>query len=195
MTLDTERVVLLRYTRDGGWRRGSGLRVGGTLVLTAEHCAQGSDHAVVVAGREYPVEVAWRGGRADVDIAVLSAPDLPAVQPLSCARVNTWIAARIDGCVALGFPKWNDTTSKRRAQADGYVPTAEGADPFAAVGAPELLTFKITTPAIRDVRVDAGDLDRESTPWGGMSGAVIVSRDDQIVGVVRGHAPAAGVGS
>ena len=28
-----------------------------------------------------------------------------------------------------------------------------------------------------------------------MSGAVIVSRDDQIVGVVRGHAPAAGVGS
>ena len=41
MTLDTERAVLLRYTRDGGWRRGSGLRVGGTLVLTAEHCAHG----------------------------------------------------------------------------------------------------------------------------------------------------------
>ena len=58
-----------------------------------------------------------------------------------------------------------------------------------------MLTFKITTPAIRDRRVEAGDLDRETTPWGGMSGAVIVTRDGQIVGVVRGHAPAAGVGS
>ena len=38
-------------------------------------------------------------------------------------------------------------------------------------------------------------LDRETTPWGGMSGAVIVTRDGEILGVVRGHAPAAGVGS
>ena len=64
-----------------------------------------------------------------------------------------------------------------------------------AVGAPELLAFKITTPAIRDKPVEAGDLDKETTPWGGMSGAVIVTRDEQIIGVVRGHAPAAGVGS
>jgi hypothetical protein len=187
MTLETERAVLLRYTRAGGWRRGSGLRIGGTLVLTAEHCAQGSDHRVVVADNEYPAEVAWRGGRADVDIAILNAPNLPAVTPLAWARVNTAIAARIDGCVALGFPTWNDITPKRRAQADGYVPTGEGA--------PELLTFKITTPAIREKRVEAGELDKETTPWGGMSGAVIVTGDDQIVGVVRGHAPAAGVGA
>ena len=106
MTLDTERAVLLRYTRDGGRRRGSGLRVGGTLVLTAEHCAHGSDHVVVVAGKQYPAEVAWRSGRADVDIAVLRAPDLPAVKLLSGARVNTGIAARIEDCVALGFPTW-----------------------------------------------------------------------------------------
>ena len=38
--------------------------------MTAEHCAHGSEHVVVVAGREYRAEVAWRGGRADVDIAV-----------------------------------------------------------------------------------------------------------------------------
>jgi tetratricopeptide (TPR) repeat protein len=196
MTLDIERVVLLRYTRDEGRRRGSGLRIGGTLVLTAEHCAHGSDHVVVVAGREYRAKVAWRSGRADVDIAVLNAPQLPAMQPLSCARVNTGIAKKIEDCVTLGFPTWNDRNgAKRRVQADGYVATGEGADPHAPVGAPELLTFKITTPAIRDKQVEAGELDRETTPWGGMSGAVIVTGDDQIVGVVRGHAPAAGVGS
>jgi hypothetical protein len=38
--LGTERAVLLRYACDGGWRRGSGLRIGGTLVLTPEHCAR-----------------------------------------------------------------------------------------------------------------------------------------------------------
>jgi hypothetical protein len=104
-----------------------------------------------------------------------------------CAQPAPRSAARIDGCVALGFPTWNDITPKRRAQADGYVPTGEGA--------PELLTFKIATPAIREKRVEAGELDKETTPWGGMSGAVIVTGDDQIVGVVRGHAPAAGVGA
>ena len=80
--------------------------------------------------REYPAAVAWRSGRADVDIAVLGVPDLPALPPLSCARVNTGIAARIEDCVALGFPKWNDRASaKRRAQADGYVGDRGGRRP------------------------------------------------------------------
>src|SRR6478609_4908217 len=103
MTLETGRVVLLRYTRDGQARRGSGLHVGGTFVLTADHCATGTGHTVVVEGRDYPATVAFRGG-GEVDIAVLSAPGLPVLLPLSCARVNTGIAARIEDCVALGFP-------------------------------------------------------------------------------------------
>jgi tetratricopeptide (TPR) repeat protein len=196
MVLATERAVLLRYRRDDGWRRGSGLRIGGTLVLTAGHCARGGDHSVVVGGEEYPAVLAWSSGRADVDIAVLDVPGLGVLEPLSCARVNTGVAARVPDCVALGFPTWNDRDGgKRRAQVDGYVATGEGADPQAPVGTAQVLTFKITTPAIGDRPVDAGDLDREGTPWGGMSGAVIVTGDDQIVGVVRGHAPAAGAGS
>jgi hypothetical protein len=56
------------------------------------------------------------------------------------------------------------------------------------------LAFKITSPAIRDRAVAVGDLADPASPWGGMSGAVIVA-GSRIIGVVRGHAPAAGVGS
>ncbi len=148
--LETKRAVLLRYTSVGGRRRGSGLRVGGPLVLTANHCANGADHMVVVDGTDYPAQVVWRSGRADVDLAILRVADLPTLPMLSCARVNTGIAARIENCVALGFPKWNDRNgTKHRVQADGYVATGEGADPDAAVGTAEPLSFKITTPAIR----------------------------------------------
>ena len=49
-----------------GARRGSGLRVGGTYVLTADHCANGTDHTVVVNGRDYPATVALRGGLGGV---------------------------------------------------------------------------------------------------------------------------------
>ena len=195
MPLETFRAVLLRYTRDGKPRRGSGLRIGGTYVLTADHCANGAGHMVVVEGRDYPATVAVRGGRGGVDIAVLSAPDLPVLAPMSCARVNTGIAARIEDCVALGFPTWNRRGGvDYRVQADGYVGTGEGADPRAGAGGVGLLAFKITTPAIRDRAVAAGDLDVPTSPWGGMSGAVIVA-GARIIGVVRGHAPDAGVGS
>src|SRR6476659_156739 len=105
-------------------------------------------------------------------------PTCRCCRPLSCARVNTGSAARIDDCVALGYPAWNDVnerladggalrTIKKRAQSDGYIPTGEGADPYAVVRAPELLVFKITTPEIRERRVEAGDLDTGNTTWGG----------------------------
>ena len=196
--MDSNRAVLLRYTRTGEWRRGSGLRIGRTWVLTADHCVnQSRDLMVVVDGVEYQTEVAWRSRRADVDLAVLDAVGLEPLPQLPCARINSGISARIEGCVALGFPSWSDIgDSRRRAQVDGYIASAEGSDPYATVDAPELLALKITTPAIRDrPPVPAGDLDRETTPWGGMSGAVIVSGEDHILGVVRGHAPAAGVAS
>jgi hypothetical protein len=198
VALETGRAVLLRYARDGGARRGSGLRIGGTYVLTADHCASGTDHTVVVDGRDYPATVALRGGLGGVDVAVLSAPGLPdpGLPRLSCAQVNTGIAARIEDCVALGFPTWNRRGGiDYRAQADGYVGTGEGADPRGLAGGVPVLAFKITTPAIRDRPVATGDLADPTTPWGGMSGAVIVAGGSRIIGVVRGHAPSAGVGS
>lgn len=128
--LETERAVLLCYTsRDGKPRRGSGLRIGGAYVLTADHCADASNHTVIIDGREYDATVALRGS-SDVDIAVLSVPALAALPPLACARVNTGIAARIEDCIALGFPTWSRRDGvDYRVQADGYVGTGEGANP------------------------------------------------------------------
>lgn len=194
MTLATNRVVLLRYTGDDGQpRRGSGLRIGGALVLTADHCARGRDHWVVVAGKEYRAKEAWRSGSENVDVALLRANDLPNLEPLTYALINTETFAEIEHCVALGFPTWSP--SMRRVQVNGYVPTGEGGGAYATDEEPETLAFKITTPAIRDRQVEAGDQDKETSPWGGISGAVIVTRDDQILGVIRGHVRAAGVGS
>ena len=195
MTLETDRAVLLRYTRDGKTRRGSGLRIGGTYVLTADHCANGTDHRVVVEGREYTATVAMRSGTSDIDIAALAVRDLPALPPMACARVNTAIAARVEDCVALGFPTWNRRNGiYYRVQADGYVGTGEGADPQRGADGVPRLVFKITTPAIKDRTVGAGDLADPTSQWGGMSGAVIVA-GARIIGVVGGHAPDAGVGS
>jgi tetratricopeptide (TPR) repeat protein len=57
------------------------------------------------------------------------------------------------------------------------------------------MSLKITNPEIRDQIVLEGDLDRAGSPWAGMSGAVVVTADDLVVGVVRGHSPAEGTGS
>jgi len=194
--LATKLAVLIRYLRDGRPLRGSGLRIGGRYILTADHCADGSDHRIIVAGSEFDAAVSVRSGTRDVDIAVLIAPDLPSVEPLPCARVNTTISATVEDCAALGFPEWKKASGNAiLAHAPGYVPTAEGQDPTSHAGRVPLLTLKITAPQIRDIPVEAGDLDQVGSKWAGMSGAVVISREGQVLGVVRSHAPAEGVGS
>ena len=118
---------------------------------------------------------------------------MPALQ---CARVDCAVAARVTGCRALGYPLWKGSPARPLlAQADGFVPTAEGADPRAGPGDVRLLTFKITTPQIRDVPVPRGALDQPGSRWAGMSGAGVLTEDDLVAGVVRSHAVAEGVGS
>lgn len=192
MVLRTERVVLLRYERDGGARRGSGLRVRGDLVLTARHCARGQRHLVIVDGRQYDATVLWSSDRDDVDIALLSAPTLPALSSLECSLVDTTIAGTIKECVALGFPRWYEDS---RVQSNGWVDGAQGIDAYASPGDPPVLTFKLTDPEAQVIEVTEGAQDADESPWGGMSGAVIVSADDLIVGVIRGHVRRAGTGS
>jgi TPR repeat protein len=195
--MNTDRAVLLRYRRGDEARRGSGLRVGRRFVLTADHCADGSDHRVVLGGQELPATVVVRTHVSAVDLAILEAPDLLEVDPLKCALVDRTVAALVRDCQALGFPRWKDAEghSPQLAQADGNVPTAEGYRPDAAPDAPSFMSFKITTPLIQDVPVLAGELDQPGSQWAGMSGAVVTSGDGLILGVIRSHAPAEGVGS
>jgi Trypsin-like peptidase domain/LGFP repeat len=194
--LTTDRAVLIRYVRDGEARRGSGLRVAGQFVLTADHCADGTDHILVADGIEYPAEVFARSGDADVDMAILIGPTLPAVGPLGCAVIDRRVPREVKDCRALGFPVWKDSPrGPRLAQVPGVIPTAEGVDPQAKSIVVAPMSLKITNPDIREHKVPEGELDRTGSPWAGMSGAVVVTADELVVGVIRAHSPAEGVGS
>ena len=194
--LTTDRAVLIRYMRDGKLRRGSGLQVAGRFVLTADHCADGTGHTVVVSGAEHAARVFVRSSSADVDVAVLEVPSLPVVEPLRCVALDPKVPREVADCRALGFPVWKDGGGgPRLAQVPASVPTAEGLDPWANADVVPLMSLKITNPDIREWRVLKGDLDQAGSPWAGMSGAVVVTADDHVVGVVRAHSPAEGVGS
>jgi hypothetical protein len=184
-----------------GWLNRAGRYVStqegwGSYVLTADHCANGTNHTVVSAdGQDYPATVALRSGLGDVDIAVLSAPTLPALPPVPCARISTRFAARIEDCVALGFPKWKEAAKgPRLAQTGGFIPTAERSGFHSSSGTVPLGTFKVSDPLASDIPV-LRDLEAPTSRWAGMSGAVIVTAEGHIVGVVRSHSKSEGMGS
>lgn len=193
--VNTDRAVLIRYKRGAASRHGSGLRVGGRFVLTAAHCAKGTGHTVVVSGKESAAKVLVCSDDPKVDLAILEVSALPGVDPLGCALVDRTIAERLLDCQALGFPAWKQgPAGTGLVQADGYIPTAEGIQPGIAGDFDPLLTLKITSPQIRD-RVVPADLEQSGSPWAGMSGAVVIADKNLVVGVIRSHSPAEGVGS
>jgi hypothetical protein len=121
---------------------------------------------------------------------------LAPIDALNCAFVDRTVATELKGCHALGFPLWKDgSKGPRLAQVDGEIPTAEGVDPQAVVSTIPPMTLKITNQQIRERLVLAGDIDQPGSPWAGMSGSVIVTDDNLVVGVVRGHSLAEGMGS
>ena len=194
----SDRAVLIRYLRDNEPRRGSGLLIGGQFVLTADHCANGADHRVIVDGQSLSAMVHVRSESTAVDIAVLKVPQLALakVQQIRCALVNRSIADEVKGCRALGFPAWKNGVhgGPTLAQAGGYLPTAEGLNPEED-GGTGLLAFKITDPEPATPTVPKGDLDSPRSQWAGMSGAVIITEDDLVLGVVRSHSLSEGTRS
>jgi hypothetical protein len=181
--LSTDRVVRVHYTRDNQPRRGSGLRIGGRHVLTADHCADGQDHRVEVDGRAYRAEVKVRSHTPQIDVAVLAAEESLAELPwLEYARIDRMVVGEVTGCVAVGFPWWK-TDGVLTAQVTGTIPTSEGIDPGSPPGTVTSLSMKIANQAILDPRSDPTEPD---SPWRGMSGAV-VCKNSMVLGVVRGH--------
>lgn len=194
--LTTDRAVLIRYTRDGKPRRGSGLRVADRFVLTAGHCARGTGHVVVVGGARYPAAVHVHSNDSGVDLAVLVSPSLPEVEPLGCAVLDREVPRWVRGCRVLGFPVWKDgAAGPLLAQVPADIPTAEGVNPGELQRVVPPVSLKISGPEVGRHEVPAGDLDQRGSPWAGMSGAVVVTGDERVVGVIRGHSPAEGTGS
>jgi TPR repeat protein len=190
----TDRAVLIRYCIGEERFVGSGLRVRERFVLTAAHCAQGSDHQVeFLNGSGSPATVHVRSTVSEVDLAVLIlGEDAPAVEGLGVARVDRSVAGNIKGCQALGFPKWRRDAAGARilAQVDGLVPTVEGLRPGYNGANVSLLELKATGPSVREHPLSPGVLVQAS-PWGGMSGAGVVV-DGVVLGVVCSHNLAAG---
>lgn len=194
--LATERAVLVRYVRNGQSFVGSGLRIGGRLVLTADHCAQGNDHRVTCADTELPARVLARSYDEDVDLAVLEVPQAEPLDEVGFARVDRTRAEQIRRCQTLGFPLWRMARNgqRRLAQVDGYIPTAEGS-PVSTDGVRiGWLALKVSGPVIRNEPIPSGDLTLPRMPWGGISGAAVVT-DGLVVGVVHSHNLLAGGGS
>jgi hypothetical protein len=182
--------VLIRYRREGAPRRGSGLRIGKKFVLTADHCADGTDHTVIVAGEQHRATVKVRSNTSAVDLAVLDASGLPDLEPMRCADINRDQAAIVTGCTALGFPIWKGSADRPLlAQASGYVPTAEDADPSGR--GVQRLSFKIDDPEAKLVPLPRGGLDAPGSVWAGMSGSALLV-DNCLVGVIRSHTASEG---
>jgi hypothetical protein len=135
--METGRVALIRYTAlDNTPCVGSGLLVDGSTVLTADHVADGSKHRIECAGTTRDVVQVLRSGTSNVDLALLTISEpVDGIGQLGCARIDRDRVGRVDGCIAVGFPRWRkDGDQRRSAQVDGIVPTAEGLDATANSG-------------------------------------------------------------
>ena len=193
--LETGRIALIRYISPAGTACvGSGLLLDGQRVLTADHVADGSGHHIECDRGTRPVAAVLRSGTPGIDLAVLTlreeVADFP---PLGSARVDRDQVSQVNGCVAVEFPRWRkDGDQRRSAQVNGWVPTAEGLESTADSGlrAGWLTLVGDRIPGAPEIPV--GMLSETApSPWGGMSGAVVVA-GDLVVGVVRSHNLAAG---
>ena len=193
--METGRVALIRYRApDGRPCVGSGLLIDERRVLTAGHVADGSGHRVECDSGGSDVAEVLRSGAPEVDLAVLTLRGAVAgLTRLECARVGRGRVDRVSGCTAVGFPRWRkDGDMRRSAQVDGSVPTAEGLESTAdaRLRAEWLTLVGERIPGAPNI--PAGMLtDAAPSPWGGMSGAVVVA-GDLVIGVVRSHNLAAG---
>jgi tetratricopeptide (TPR) repeat protein len=176
-------VVEVLHHDDKGWSAGSGFFVSKGLVLTALHIVDGPGEVLIrIQGKEeHPAEVLLRGDKIKADLAVLKVSDAAVdVPPLRYGEVDRREARIVKECWAVGFPRFKvlkHEPSKPKppppsAHVWGDIPTGE------FLGQ-QLLTLQVSNKSPRPLR--------KGSEWGGMSGAVVFSGDDIVVGVVIEH--------
>lgn len=165
------------------WSVGSGFFIDPKLVLTALHNVDGPGELLVrVHGaEEYPAVVLLRGEEDIIDLAVLEVSKVSVdVPPLRYAAVDRNTPTVLKECWAVGFPRFKERAHHPKplrlsAQVDGEIPTGENLDQ-------PLLTLQVR----RSPRALSSSAVHESE-WAGMSGAVVFSGNNTIVGVITEH--------
>lgn len=192
MTMNpADRTVIIDYVLDGEDRVGSGLLIGTNndgagLVLTANHVAAGTGHKLGgTFEKKLAATVLVRSGTDAIDLAILIMPGGPQAPQMKCALVNKTAVSEIHSCVALGWPLFTGTSNTRRLlPLYGDVSTYAGLKELPDGGtAEDFLIFRawnIQPPSALPGR------------WTGMSGAVVLSQNFEVLGVVRHHNPREG---
>jgi len=163
------------------WSVGSGFFVGTRLVLTALHNVDGQGELLVrVHGKEeHPAIVSLKGDK-DMDLAVLEISDVAVdVPPLRYGAVDRSVAAVVERCWAIGYPRLKVLGHERgkpkpppsSAHVNGEIPTGE------YLGQ-QLLTLQVR---------NSPRPQPQGSEWEGMSGAVVFSGDYIVVGVITDH--------
>ncbi len=164
------------------WEVGSGSFVRPNLVLTASHCIPGPGKLrvrLLYDGKKYPATVRLQADKDNADLAVLEVSNVPVEVPvLRFGEVNRNISGKVKECIAIGFPRFKDIEDKSKvlrcsAQVEGEIPTGEN---FRQ----PILTLQITNKNPRS-------LPDNKSEWAGISGAVVYSSNDTIIGVITEH--------
>jgi tetratricopeptide (TPR) repeat protein len=180
---------------------GSGYLIDSTHVLTAAHCTY--DKLTKTRALSLTVYRQSDGSKAQAhgrkmtrrpDVAVLTLGTRlgDATMPYPrYGRVNRTWAQELVGCEAVGYPlfQYDDTESRRNsAHVKGIIRTTDGAESDYLLLRDQLLEAVTALPA---GNADSQDV---SSPWGGMSGAVVFYRG-LALGVVVQHHPRQGTAS
>lgn len=167
------------------WISSSGLLISGRHVLTAAHAVAGAG-TVTVRGAdkvELAAVVALVGDADVADLALLElAEPLDGFAPLRWGKVDRDAAATIADCRGIGYPLFQQVPVRDTAQLDGVVPTGDRR-------VSDLLTLRVTSsPRALPPQQEA----LGQSQWSGVSGTVVVTGDEVMIGVVTEHQPRAG---
>ena len=196
-----DRVVAVVATlRDGREQLGSGYLTSGRLVLTAEHCTR--DEVAGEPAARLRVVRASDGAEAQVvgvvpdrglDVAVLQLADDvpwdPSLPPLVFARVDQSHSGVLDDCTGIGFPSFQRDPERRTrhtSEFHGRVYQTDERESGRLLMREPLIHLGPVTGPKGETLADRGG--HGSSPWAGLSGALMFYRGSAI-GVVVEHHP------